>query len=229
MKKSKKIGIVIIPIVILIVILTTIYSSQNSVSMSPVKNTSEIILTNIDYVERIPSTPPIVGISDAPVTIFTFNDYQCTSCKFWYEKEYPKISENLIKTNKANMIFLDVSPLGNDSILISQATFCAEEQGKYSEYQEILFSNQQEIDSWAKYEQLKNFAMDLNLNVENFENCLDSGKYEKDIQSNIDYVTSMGVEKIPLFKIINFEGKEFILKGSVTSNLFEETVNRFQN
>ncbi|AJM91601.1 DsbA family protein [Nitrosopumilus piranensis] len=215
--------------IVIIVLIAASFSLQNFDSVTTLENTPDIILTNVDYFERIPSDLPIVGISDAPVTIFAFNDYQCLSCKFWYEKEYPKISENLIKTNKANMVFLDAPTFGNDSILISQATFCADEQGKYSEYQKTLFSKQQEIDSWAKLQQLKDFAMDLNLNMEKFANCLDSGKYEKDVQANIDYTTSMGVEKIPLFKIINFEGKEFVLKGSIPSTLFEETVNRFQN
>lgn len=227
MKNSKKIGIVIIPIVILTVMISSFISLQNFDS-TPTKNVSDIILTNNDYME-IPSVSPIIGSLDAPVTIFAFNDYQCASCKFWYENEYSEISEKLIKTNKSNVVFLDVPPLGTDSILISQATFCADEQEKYSEYQEMLFLKQQEIDNWAKSEQLKNFAINLNLNTEQFENCLDSGKYEKDIQSNINYANSIGVDKIPLFKIINFEGKEHIFKGGVSNTLFEDTVNRLQS
>lgn len=225
--KNKKIGIIVISIVILITVSLILY--QEPASTISTVDTSEVILTNSDYIESLSSTPVMIGNFDAPVTIFAFNDYQCQSCKYWYENEYPEISENLIKTNKANIIFLDASPLGDDSILISQATFCANDQGKYSEYQEILFSQQKEIDSWAKYEQLKKFAMDLNLSMSQFENCLDSGKYEKDVKSNIEYTINLGVQKIPIFKIVNFEGKDFLLKGSISSNLFENTVNQFQN
>lgn len=228
MKKSKKIGIIAIPIVILITLVSSISSLQNFDSTST-ENISNVLLANDDFDLEIPLVSPMIGSSNAPVTIFAFNDYQCTSCKFWYESEYPKVSKNLIETNKANMIFLDAPPSGNDSILISQATFCADDQEKYSEYQEILFASQQKIDSWAKPDQLKNFAMDLGLNLDQFENCLDSRKYEKDVQSNINYANSIGVDKIPVFKIVNFEGKEHVLKGGLPSTSFEDAVNRFQN
>lgn len=171
---------------------------------------------------------PVIGFSDAPVTIIVFNDYQCLSCKTWCENSYEDISKKLIETKKAKIIFLDSEPVGNDSILISQATFCADEQGKYSEYQEVLFSSQQKIDGWAKSVQLKNFAIDLNLNVASFERCLDSGKYEKDVITNIDYAKSIGVEKIPIFKIVNFEGKEHVLKEGISSTVFENIVEQFQ-
>ena len=227
MKKSEKIGIITIPIVILIVLASSVSLLQNSDSTS--ENISDVFLSNNDFDLEIPLVSPVIGFSDAPVTIFAFNDYQCASCKFWYENEYPEILQNLIETKKANIVFLDAPPLGNDSVFISQATFCADDQEKYSEYQKILFTSQQKIDSWAKPDQLKNFALDLDLNLEQFENCLDSGKYEKNIQSNIDYANSIGVDKIPVFKIINFEGKEHVFKGGISSTLFEDAVNRLQN
>ena len=121
---------------------------------------------------------PVIGFSDATVTIMVFNDYQCKDCKTWYDKEYMEISKNLIETQKTNMVFLDSISLGDDSVLISEATYCAEEQGKYSEYQETLFKSQQKIDDWAKSKQLKKFAIDLKLDPELFDTCLDSGKYE---------------------------------------------------
>lgn len=227
--KNKIIIIIVISIVILVGISLVLYQEPVSdIVKNTAENTSGTVLTNFAYIESL-SNPVIVGISDAPVTIFAFYDYQCPSCKYWYENEYPEISENLIKTNKANMVFIDAPPLGTDSLLISQATLCANEQGKYSEYQEMLFLQQQEIDSWAKSEQLKNFAMDLNLSMSQFENCLDSEKYKKDVESNVEYSTNMGVQKIPIFKIVNFEGKDSLLKGSIPSNLFENTVNQFQN
>ncbi len=171
---------------------------------------------------------PIVGFSDATVTIIAFNDYQCRDCKTWYNEEYQEISENLIETRKASIIFLDSISLGNDSVLISEVTYCANDQGKYLEYHEILFDSQQEIDNWAKSEQLKKFAIDLELDMVSFDECLDSGKYENKILSNIDYAKNLGIDKIPVFKIINSEGLEYNLKGGLPSAVFEEVANQLQ-
>lgn len=88
----------------------------------------------------------------------------------------------MIDTKKAKIIFVDSPPIGNDSVLISQTSLCANDQGQYSNYQKILFESQQEIDQWAKSEQLKNFVMGLNLNQELFDECLDSRKYENSVR-----------------------------------------------
>ena len=226
MKIGKKIIIGAI-IITIIFVLHSLVSPEIDQNFSPENDSNT--LSNNDSNGMPPSISPVVGNPDASVTIFAFNDYQCVSCKYWYETNYLVISEKLVETNKANLVFLDISPLGNDSSLISQATFCADEQGLYSEYQEILFASQQEIDTWAKSDQLKNFALELDLDVVQFSNCLDSGRYGQDIQSNIDYADSLGVEKIPLFKIVNSKGEEHVFKGGISSILFEEVVNRIQD
>ena len=251
MKKSNKIGLIVIPIAILVGISFALFQFEDTLSFQPENEPDETPMEHIDtstpfQIENILSFQfenesdeilvehtntldlPVIGFSDAPVTIIAFNDYQCMACKTWYDEEYPEISKNLIETQKANIVFLDSISLGNDSIIISEATFCADEQEKYSEYQEILFKSQQKIDDWAKSEQLKKFAMDLELDMELFEECIDSRKYENKILSNIDYAKNLGVDKIPAFKIINFEGKEHILKGGLPSAIFEDVVNSFQ-
>ncbi len=227
MKKSRKISLIVIPIVILIALFFGSFSLQHFIS-SPTGNDLGNISVENSTMELSSLDVTMIGSSDAPVTIFAFNDYQCANCKYWYEKDYPEILKNLIETQKANIVFLDSTPLGNDSVLISQATFCADDQGKYSEYQKILFNSQQKIDDWAKSEQLKQFAIDLDLNQELFEECLDSKKYENKVLSNIASANNFGVEKIPLFKIVNFEGKEHIFKGGVPNTVFETIVNNFQ-
>ena len=251
MKKSNKIGLIVIPIAILVGISFALFQFEDTLSFQPENELDEISMEHTDtstpfqlgdifsfdlenerdeiLVEHINALDlPVIGFSDAPVTIIAFNDYQCMACKTWYDEEYPEISKNLIETQKANIVFLDSISLGNDSIIISEATFCADEQEKYSEYQQILFNSQQKIDDWAKSEQLKKFAMDLELDMELFEECIDSGKYENKILSNIDYAKKLGVEKIPVFKIVNYDDREHILKGVLSSDFFEEIVNSFQ-
>ncbi|MBN4046058.1 DsbA family protein [Nitrosarchaeum koreense] len=225
MKTSRKIGFIVLPIVILGIVLFISLQTTNILSFQSENELDYISSETNDFLSL---NLPIIGYSDAPVTIIAFNDYQCKDCKTWYDKEYSEISKNLIETKKANIIFLDSISLGNDSVLISEATMCANDQEKYLQYQEILFASQQKIDDWAKSEQLKKFAMDLELDEEMFDACLDSGKYNDDVLSNLDYAKSLGVDQIPVFKIINYEGKEQILRGGLPNDVFEDIVNRFQ-
>ena len=225
MNTSKKIILIVMPIAIFGMIFFVSLQFQHDLSFQPENEIDKISMNTNDVLSL---NLPVVGFSGAPVTIIAFNDYQCKDCKTWYDGEYLEISKNLIETQKANMVFLDSISLGADSVLMSEATYCAEDQGKYSEYQEILFRSQQKIDGWAKSEQLKKFAMELELDLELFESCLDSGQYEKQVLSNIDYAKIFGVDKIPVFKIVNFEGREHVLKGGVPNDVFEDIVNKFQ-
>ena len=227
MKKNQKISLIVLPILILVSLFLISLPFDNHFSSSPKNNSDQVSSESFNDIFSSLSVP-IIGSANAPVTIIAFNDYQCKDCKTWYDNEYSKISKELIDTQKANMVFLDSTPLGTDSILISEATYCANEQEKYSEYQEILFNSQQEIDAWAKSEQLKIFAVDLELDLKSFEECLDSETFKDDVLSNIEFAKSYGIDRIPVFKIVNFEGREHVLKGSLPSMIFEDVVNRFQ-
>jgi len=254
MKKSNKIGLIVIPIAILGGVSFALFQFEDTLSFQPeneldensVEPTNALTQSQIDdilsfnlgnerdetlveHTNAIDSLDlPVIGFSDASVTIIAFNDYQCRDCKTWYDDVYPEISKNLIETQKANIVFLDSISLGNDSVMISEATFCANDQEKYSEYQEILFNSQQKIDDWAKSEQLKEFAMDLDLDLELFEECLDSRKYENKVLSNIDFAKSWGIDKIPVFKLFNSEGKEHVIKGGTPSAVFENVVDELK-
>lgn len=227
MKKGRKIGLLVIPIVILAIMFLVLFQSDHTITLES-KDDLGAMSTESSHDILFSFTSPVVGYSDSPVTIFGFIDYQCKECKTWYENEYPEISKKLIDIKKANIVFIDSVPLGGDSVLISEATFCANDQNQYSKYQKLLFESQQEIDSWAKFEQLMQIAMDLDMDLNSFEECLDSKKYENNVLSNINISKNMGVEKIPIFKIVNPQGRENVLKGGIPSAVFETTVNKLQ-
>jgi len=184
MKKNKKLGLVILSAAVIGILLLIPLQPETDPLTSSLEN-NDVINTSVErgFGTITALNLPIMGSPDAPFTIFAFNDYQCPECKYWFQNIQPNITKNFIETGKANMIFVDSELLGNDSLKASEATYCANEQGKYFEYQKLLFDSQQGIDDgWANSERLKAFAFDLELDMETFENCLDSKKYEKKVK-----------------------------------------------
>jgi len=169
-----------------------------------------------------------MGSSDATVTIMAFGDFQCNLCKDWFLNDFPEIKENFIDTGKVNLVFINAKFLGDDSLPASIASYCADEQGKYWEYHGLLYTNQQGVDDgWANSERLKAFAFDLKLDMEIFESCLDSGKYENKVKTNVSKVQNNGITGIPAFVIINSEGGHHIIKGSSPYPVFEKVIKSF--
>lgn len=166
---------------------------------------------------------PVLGSSDAPITIIEFGDYQCPSCKKWFLNTKPDIVTNYIDTGKAKLVFVDIAFLGKDSAPASMASYCAEEQGKYWDYHGFMYSNQLSIDSgWASSDSLKGYANNLGLDMDMFVSCLDSEKYSKRVQFNTDESKRNGVTGTPTFFIVGPDGEQEKLVGPQPYATFEK-------
>src|SRR3990172_6950231 len=169
---------------------------------------------------------PVEGDEDAPITIIEFGDYQCPKCKGWFQNEKSKITSNYITKGIAKLYFLDSAWLGDDSIAAAQATYCADDQGKFIEYHSTLYNNQAGIqDGWANMDALKQFATDLELDAEMFNECLDSGIYADRVSHNTEVGASLGVVGTPYFFIIGPEGDIKKIAGTQPSIVFDAAIN----
>jgi protein-disulfide isomerase len=169
---------------------------------------------------------PIIGSPSAPITIVEFGDYQCHQCYNWFHNTKPAIFQNYVDTGKVNLVFVDLAFLGRDSPKAAQASYCAEDQGKYWEYHNQLYLSQEsKIDNgWANSERLKSFAFSLGLDSELFDSCLDSGKYAKRVQSNIAEAKKFGVSGTPTFFIVGPNGQQEKLVGAQPYSVFTQVL-----
>ena len=199
-KKGLIIGVIVVAIVVGI-----------ATSYSP---TSETVNLDMGRTHGSISTAmgsPILGDPSAPITIVEFGDYQCEQCYAWFHNTKPAIVRDYIDTGKANLVFVDLAFLGRDSPKAAQASYCAEDQGMYWEYHDILYNFQEHVDNgWANSERLKAFADSLDLDMKLFESCLDSGKYSKRVEYNIQQAKENGVRGTPGFFIVGPDGQQKI-------------------
>ena len=96
------------------------------------------------------------------------------------------------------MVFRDF-PLSfhPEALPAAEAAECAGDQGKYWEYHDELFKNQQLLSS-SLYPQL---ASQLGLDTAKFQQCLDSGKHTQEVQNDFAYGSQAGVSGTPTFFI----------------------------
>ncbi len=200
-KKGAIIGVIVVAIVVGI---AASYSSSSS----------EIVNLDMGRTHGTISTAmgsPILGDPSASITIVEFGDYQCEQCYAWFHNTKPAIVRDYIDTGKANLVFVDLAFLGKDSPKAAQASYCAEDQEMYWEYHDLLYSSQEHVDNgWANSERLKAFAYSLDLDPELFESCLDSEKYSKRVQYNIQQAKENGVRGTPGFFIVGPDGQQKI-------------------
>ena len=214
-KKGVIIGVVVIAII-----------AGVAVSLSSTPNeTVNLDMTRTHGTISTAMGSPILGDPSAPVTIVEFGDYQCHQCYNWFHNTKPAITRDYIDTGKANLVFVDMAFLGRDSGPAAQATYCAEDQGQYWEYHDMLYNAQEDkIDGgWANTERLKAFAFSMGLDMELFESCLDSGKYSKRVQYNTQQAREHGVRGTPGFFIVGPDGQQQI-GGAQPFSVFKQVL-----
>jgi len=170
---------------------------------------------------------PALGSESAPITIVEFGDYQCESCYYWFHNTRSTLIDNYIETGKAKLVFLDLPFLGRDSITAAQASYCAEDQGKYWEYHTMLYTFQEveAYDSgWADRDRLNAFASSLDMNMDEFNECMDSSKYQKRVKANYDEAVKNDVQSTPTFIIISEDGKKKQFSGAQPYSVFSATI-----
>ena len=166
---------------------------------------------------------PIMGNIDAPITILEWGDYQCTYCYKFHQNTLNIINEEFIKTGKVKIIFKDFPLNGPDSKLSAEASYCAQDQQKYWEYHDELYKNWGgERTGWITREALTKFAQSTELNIEEFNKCLDVHKYQNKVDSIHNFGKEIGIDATPTFLVFNDE-KIIKIRGNQPLEVFLKT------
>ncbi|MDN5847291.1 MAG: DsbA family protein, partial [Candidatus Nitrosocosmicus sp.] len=150
----------------------------------------------------------VKGKPNATVTLVDFSDFQCSFCERYANTTLPQIMKEYVDTGKVRYAFMHY-PLdyNQNSIPAAMAAQCANDQGKFWEYHDYLFLKQSEWEFLSNNEStkmLKKYAVDLKIDPEKFNSCLDSKKYESKItKDKADYKEHYKVSGTPTFYIGN--------------------------
>jgi protein-disulfide isomerase len=142
---------------------------------------------------------PLLGKSDAPITLIEFSDYQCPFCARFYRDTFPQIKKDYIDKGKVRYIFRDFPLLSihPKAQMAAEAAQCAGEQDKYWKMHDILFENQGSMET----ENLKGYAERLGLNMDDFNKCLEQSRYTNEVKNDIQAGEGAGVQGVPAFII----------------------------
>jgi protein-disulfide isomerase len=166
-----------------------------------VKSGADVILP--EKVNRPVGDGLTLGDVTAPAKIEVFEDFQCPSCARFSKEIEPQVLEKLVATGKAyyvfqNYAFIDSNSVAKESRGAANASLCANEQGKFWEYHDALFSNWNGENKGAfTAVHLVEFANALELNVKAFQSCVDEDRYAAEVQASFENGVAMGVDGTP--------------------------------
>jgi len=167
---------------------------------------------------------PMIGNPSASITILEWGDYQCTYCYRFHESSLNSILDEYINSGKVNLVFKDFPLNGPDSVLAAEAAYCADDQGKYWEYHDELYTNWGgERTGWITLNSLNKFASTVNLDIDEFDSCLNEHKYRQKVLELEKFGRDIGIDATPSFLVFNDE-KIIKIRGNQPLDVFRKAI-----
>ena len=149
-------------------------------------------------VEKLTShDSPLRGSPMAPVTIYEFSDFQCPHCKM----AAPYLKKVVEESNgKVKLVFkqypLPMHPKAREA---SKAAIAAHKQGKFWEMHDLLFENQETLQT----ANLDDYAKKIGLDMKRFKADMQAKETEKKIEADIAEGHAAGVDSTPSIYVNN--------------------------
>jgi protein-disulfide isomerase len=137
---------------------------------------------------------PFRGPDGAPVTLVEFSDFHCPFCK--------QVQATLIQVlarfpGKVRLAYRDfpIDSLHPQARRAAEAARCAQDQGKFWDYHDLLFANAPNTTP----EELTRYAQQVGLDLTKFERCLSDGVHRAAVQRDLDEGIRLGITGTPTF------------------------------
>lgn len=138
------------------------------------------------------------GAADAPVLVEEFADFQCPACARFFETTARQLDDEYVSAGKVRFVFRHYAFLGQESRWAAEASECANEQGRFWDYYERLFTEQggENVGVFSK-PNLQRLAAELDLDAVRFNECLAAGKYAETVLQDRSDGANRGVRGTP--------------------------------
>ncbi len=233
--KSKKIPVFSIVLVLMVFVLVGVFAVK-VIFLYDKMVRGEVVDLDLDYGDRLSTSQaiaeaaeqtglvdvnseddPALGSDDPLLTVVEFADFGCP-----YSRE---VSYNLRRfANRygsyVRFIYRDfpMNDIHPESQLAAEAAECAHEQGKFWEYHDKLYQNQNDLSLDA----LKLYALQIGLDEDEFSVCLDSGNKRSEVLDDYADGVIAGVYGTPTFF---FNG--YRVAGAIPADIFESILDTF--
>ncbi len=145
----------------------------------------------------------LLGSPAAPVEVSEFADYQCPACEQFESVQFPAVQQQLIATGMVRWRYRDFPlEMHPHARVAAHAAACANDQGKFWELHQVIYARQSE---WSPARnaagKFSDYAKEAGLDVNRYDECMQSAKFAGRIQASVDEGNKLGVNGTPTFLI----------------------------
>ncbi|MGZ9235208.1 MAG: DsbA family protein [Anaerolineales bacterium] len=180
-----------------------------------------------------------MGDPNAPIVIEEFSDFQCPFCERFHQDTEPLLRQYYIDTGKVRFVYRSMGNFVSDNIARSRGTpaktesqdaalaaYCAGDQNKFWDMHAHIFANAlgEDVGSYTD-ERLKAIGETTGLDMDQFNSCYDSGKFEERVQQDFEDGQAANINGTPGFLVtytVNGETKTKLIEGAQPFTTFQQ-------
>jgi protein-disulfide isomerase len=152
---------------------------------------------------KVQSNGYVIGSANAPIEVVEYGDFECPSCARFATLTEPDVRSRLVDKGIIRFRWIDF-PLSmhRNTWPASRAAACADEQGKFWEMHDALFQAQDEWNGESTNNPnpiFKRMAGQLGLNQQQFDQCVDTKKYQAKVQAHEQLAEQQHIGATPSF------------------------------
>lgn len=218
-QKRRRVQLILIAAIVLVVSGLAIW-----IGLTVTKPTEWI---NIPTAARTDERPFELGPADAKIAVEVYTDYQCPACKNWHQATEPRLLSEYVQAKReagqtVKLVYkqapiLDGGSSQRESHQTAEGAYCASDQKRSLDFHDALYSNQPNGENTGFWSagRVKELAQVLKLNTNDFNQCIDSGKYRNTVVQDASASRTKGVNATPSF----FVNGKFVTDGQDYNNL----------
>jgi len=145
----------------------------------------------------------LLGSDSALLEVTEYADYECPACQQWAVVQFPTIQERLIRTGKVRWRYRDFPlDMHRHARVAAHAGACADEQGRYWEMNERIYSWEPRWPEQARAATIfRTYAKVLGLDLARYDECMGAARYAGRIEAGRVEGGAVGVGSTPTFLI----------------------------
>ena len=155
---------------------------------------------------------PTLGDENAPVKVIFFENFLCDHCRALEAEVMPQLKRDYVDTGKVEAYYVNLAWGGERAGLAGLAGECAyaQDEAAFWDYKSALYEAQE---TWQGVSGLAALAQDVDaLNADELRTCVEEGRYQDEVQRDLDLAERVGVQGTPSLVVGNqgFQGPSYV-------------------
>jgi protein-disulfide isomerase len=178
-------------------------------------------------VKAVTAADHIRGNKDAKVTLIEYSDFECPFCK-----NFQSTISDLTKTygDKIRLVYRHYPlPFHANAQKEAEASECVAQLGgndSFWKFSDAIYQRTTSNGTGFALDALGPLAAEVGVNQQQFQSCLDSGKYEKLVKDSITEGQTAGVQGTPSTFIVDSKGKNELVVGAQPIDAFKTVIDK---